>query len=104
MMRVVIRGRMGGKTHEAVQWLLADPDRVLLVMDMREAARLRKEYGLEPHQVIVARDAAAKLPGRRAAVVGVDNIDMLDWRTLLELGRLPQPIELATETRRAGPG
>jgi hypothetical protein len=95
--KVIRKPRMGGKTFEAVQWLEADTHRVLLVMSTLEAARLRREYGLDAGQVLAAHEVA-RLEGRHPLVIGVDNIDLLGWRTLLKLGHYEHYIELVTET------
>jgi hypothetical protein len=91
---------MGGKTYEAVQWLLEDQHRVLLVHHEAERQRLIHDYNLIPGQVMSADSAThGRLAGRHDLQLGVDNIDLLGWRTLLRLGWLEPHIALATETR-----
>ena len=100
-MQVISRPRRCGKTWESAQWVKADSDRVLLTMDAGEADRLRREYGIPARQVMPANPTLSghRLYGRANLAIGVDNIDILDWRTLLKLGRFENYIELATETR-----
>jgi hypothetical protein len=98
-MQVITRGRQGGKTEEAARWVLADPDRLLLVMNAEEVSRLRREYHVPARQIMRAGAASERLLGRHPLILGVDNIDMLGWRTLLWLGQYAPYIELATETR-----
>lgn len=77
----VVRGRGGGKTYAAVQWLREDPGRrVIVTVDEQRAAWLRKEYGLTAAQVMSAggelRDPARLrgLPraGRELAIEDLD--------------------------------
>jgi ParB-like chromosome segregation protein Spo0J len=101
-MRVISRGRQCGKTYEAVQWVKAEPGRVLLVIDEAERLRLIRQYGLSREQVMRAEGAKERLVGRLPldlSELAVDNIDLLGWRTVLDLGRMAHRIELATETR-----
>ena len=63
----VVRGRGGGKTHAAVEWLRQDPDhRVIVTVDEQRAAEIRRQYGLTAAQVMPAggelRDPQ-RLPG-----------------------------------------
>ncbi len=68
--------RRGGKTLELVQAMKGHDDAVLIVGYAAEADRVRRVYGLERHQVIVASEARRTLRGRSPAVF-VDNADKL---------------------------
>lgn len=98
-MKVLSLPRGGGKTTEAVEWVRSDPRHVLLVMNEDERRRLIRRYSLPARQVVLADSARNRLTGLHDVRVGVDNIDLLDWRTLLNLGWITPHLELVTETR-----
>ena len=53
MTAFVIRGRQGGKTYAAVQWLEEDPEhRVIVTADAQRAESIREHYGLSASQVV----------------------------------------------------
>jgi hypothetical protein len=74
----MIRGRQGGKTHEAAEWVKAHPDAVMITFSQQEAARLVKQYGLDENRVVSFRSATqlGALRGRRVRI-GIDNLDII---------------------------
>lgn len=73
-MDYIFGGRAWGKTHAAVGWVKADPNRVLLVMTEQERTRIIRQYTMDPNQVrtweVVRRDR-----GRMQERYCIDNID-----------------------------
>ena len=58
LIRFVVRGRGGGKTYAAVEWLKQDPDhRVIVTVDEQRAAWIRRQYGLTAQQVMSSAGA-----------------------------------------------
>jgi len=83
VIRVVIRPRMGGKTHEMVK-LLADPDAVMVVPNLAQCAlakRMATKLGitLQPNQIITMGQARETLLGGpwRPRYAVVDNVDFI---------------------------
>lgn len=85
----VVRGRGGGKTYAAVQWLKEDPDRrVIVTVDPARAVEIRTQYGLSTSQVMSC-DGQMKPPPRlqgrplAALELAIDDADELLRRAFL---------------------
>lgn len=76
-MQFMIRPRQGGKTHETVEWLRADPLRVLIVHDETERKRLMDTYKVPSGQIYNAQTCRARLAGRGVTEVAVENLDLI---------------------------
>jgi hypothetical protein len=66
----VVRGKAGGKTFAAVQWLREDPfRRVIVTADQARAVAIREQYGLSASQVM---SCGGKLESPRGIRAGAD--------------------------------
>lgn len=86
-MKIVIRGRAGGKTFESVQWVKEDPDRVLIVAN-HEMVKHAMRLGLDRHQVMTLGQTDMRLRGRRAELC-IDNADLI-----FPTGEVPVHLEM----------
>jgi len=101
----VVRGRGGGKTHAAVEWLRQDPDhRVIVTVDEQRAAEVRREYGLTAAQVMPA-DGQLRDPQRLRGLprtlrreLAIDDLDAFLARSFVF------PVGLVTATGDCGHG
>lgn len=84
-MKVLTTGRQAGKTRRSVEWVRAGSkvdrypgfDRILLTHSIREAERIRREFGLEYHQVFsIAEWVGRYKPAFGHVEVVVDNLDL----------------------------
>lgn len=79
-MRLVHRGRGGGKTTAAIDAFLGGPNRVLLVVSEQEKQRLIAQYGVSESRaddIIVANtDTRRRLAGRNVISI-IDNADII---------------------------
>lgn len=89
MTEFIVRGRGGGKTYAAVQWLKEDPDRrVIVTVDPARAVEIRSQYGLSASQVMSC-DSQMKPPpqlqGRplKDFELAIDDVDELIGRAFL---------------------
>jgi hypothetical protein len=93
-MQVYVSGRQGGKTHEAVRWVLKGAKRrgypgwtrVMLVTDVQRADQVRREYPALDYRQVFSFKEWLEARGRTFATeVIVDNADevlsnLLHWR------------------------
>ena len=74
-LRIISRPRQSGKTHGLVEWVKAEPDRLIVTPTHREALRLQLSYGLKRQQVVSFADFL-KHPPSHHVDVAVDNLDL----------------------------
>jgi hypothetical protein len=72
---IIIRPRQAGKTYEAVQWVKADPERVLIVHTFDMAKHVMRQYRMTRRQVMSVQESETRLWGRRAELA-VDNVEL----------------------------
>lgn len=81
-MKIIARGRGGGKTYETAQAVLADPNSVLLVFTGTEKMRMHTTYGVPLNRIYTPVDVDhGRLRGLNKKV-HIDNADMI-LRSLL---------------------
>lgn len=106
-MKVMTSLRGGGKTYQAIQWMLQGEktltwphwSRVMLVLSENEAKRLRTMYPEVPTEAFIPMDQARNLKGMHDIQYVVDNADQLFERIL---GFTPDFITLHGETHNGG--
>lgn len=76
--RTVVVGQRGfGRTNHAVEWLKADPSRVLVVHSAAEKDRICTEYGVSGRRVLTYdRARSGGLRGRDHESIGIDNVEI----------------------------
>lgn len=84
-MKVIVRGRQAGKTHDLVQWVKQGEEtdsypgwsRVILTHSIHEAERIRSLYELDYRQVFSAEEWKTARLGRRPVQIAVDNAELV---------------------------
>lgn len=82
---IVARPRQGGKTTEVVEWIQQGArtdsypgwSRVLLTHTVHDADRVRRDFGLDYHQVFSIEEWRTARLGRLPVEVAMDNADIV---------------------------
>jgi hypothetical protein len=104
MTKIIARPRQAGKTHEAVQWVLAGEQtdsypnwsRVLLCHSIEESIRIRSSFPeLDYRQVFSYEEWRKARLGNKPVEVAVDNADILIERVV---GQRASVVTISGET------